>query len=74
MSARRAGQDLEARVVAGAADDRDDEVEEGCLVAQRTPVIGAAEMSAVVRLTISSRPSVSTTPCRLRPTVFLAAS
>jgi hypothetical protein len=33
-----------------------------------------SERSAGVRLSINSRPSVSTTICRLRPTVFLAAS
>ena len=33
-----------------------------------------SEMSAVVRLTISRRPSVSTAICRLRPTIFLPAS
>lgn len=33
-----------------------------------------SEMSAVVRLTISSRPSVSTAMWRLRPTIFLPAS
>jgi hypothetical protein len=32
------------------------------------------EMSAVVRLTIKSRPSVSTAIWRLRPTIFLPAS
>ena len=35
---------------------------------------GTVEMSAVVRLTISSRPSVSTAMWRLRPTIFLFAS
>src|ERR1700691_3971192 len=33
-----------------------------------------AGMSAVVRLTINNRPSVSTAMCRLRPTIFLPAS
>jgi hypothetical protein len=33
-----------------------------------------SEMSAVVSLTISRRPSVSTAICRLRPTIFLPAS
>ncbi len=33
-----------------------------------------SEMAAVVRLTISRRPSVSTAICRLRPTIFLPAS
>ena len=32
-----------------------------------------SDTSAVVRFSISRRPSVSTTMCRLRPTVFLAA-
>ena len=35
---------------------------------------GAVERSAGVRLKINNLPSVSTTMCRLRPTVFLAAS
>jgi hypothetical protein len=33
-----------------------------------------SDMSAVVRLTIKSRPSVSTAMWRLRPTIFLPAS
>jgi hypothetical protein len=33
-----------------------------------------SEMSAVVRLIMIGRPSVSTAMCRLRPTIFLAAS
>ncbi len=39
---------------------------------RQRPVLSA--MSAGVRFTMSSRPSVSTAICRLRPTIFLAAS
>ena len=91
-----AGQDLETGF--GAPHDLDAEVEEGGLVEQLPPVVGAigeqvldpgpalmngvenglgaalSEMSAVVRLTISRRPLVSTAIWRLRPTIFLPPS
>jgi hypothetical protein len=44
-------------------------------IASRIAVAPAlSEMPAGVRLTIRSRPSVSTAMCRLRPTIFFPAS
>lgn len=53
---------------------KDDETEQSAIALTIASAPAASCTLAVVRLTISSRPSVSTTTCRLRPFTFLAVS